>query len=512
MPLNPDSAKVTERYRKHKVRLRDRARKLARQTWAKVKPSDIRGTFDAGLMTLLLSQLQREAARLSTGYVSAFITSELGHVVAPETTDLLQVGRARSGKPLRQAVDNQVIQVLKAIKGGMDPKEAIERQAASLERLVGTSIDSAAEEALAQAIITSPFTNGYTRSISQPACAACMAMAGTTHDGLVHFPVHPSCDCVAEPIVGQALASEPGQDVFNRLTREEQDGSLGPQAAQAVRDGKLQISDFAGASPQNAEPRILTQRSLAELEPYMTHDFDKRMERVSSGLTSTDPARQPSDDLDVIYKQARETEPKFRAFLDEDNELQRRLGAELSHGKLSEIDTSQHPQIIIAPLKDRDAATRKIVRKHKLNSDFSPEEITDINRATIAVDKLDDLPGTISELRAWANEQGWVISNFDNRFDPPTNLGYADLTMVLRAPNGHKMELQINVGPMIRAKEGPGHLIYEKWRALDTLPELTVKQRHQSAGLIGASRRVYRAALAEARKAATVRTASPATA
>lgn len=507
MPLNPDSSKVTERYRKQKARLRDRARRLARETWSKVRPSDIRGTFDAGMMTLLLTQLQSEAARLSTGYVAAFTSSELDRPVAPETTDKLSVGRARSGKPLRQAIDNQVIQVLKNIKAGMDPQEAIHKQAASLERLVGTSIDSAAEAALAQAIISSPFINGYTRSISQPACAACMAMAGRTHDHLVHFPVHPNCDCVQEPLVDGAPASEPGQDVFNRMTHAEQDAAMGPQAAQAVRDGKLQVSDFAGSSPLDEEPRILTQRPLKELERYQSHDFDKRMDRVTAGLPGKQAVpQQPSDNFDTIYRQAEETLPAYRAFLDEGNDLQKRLGAQVFDGKPSEIDTSQHPQIIIAPIKNRDDAERKVLRKNKANREYSPEEVTDINRATLAVDKLDDLPGAISELRAWANEQGWKIARFENRFKEPTHLGYADVAMVLEAPNGHKLELQMNVGPMIRAKEGPGHDLYNKWRALDTKPELTARERRSSAGLIGASRRVYKAAMAEARKATTLRT------
>lgn len=101
--------------------------------------------------------------------------------------------------------------------------------------------------------------------------------------------------------------------------------------------------------------------------------------------------------------------------------------------------------------------------EEKVNSDYGGDwsRLLDVARCTIAVDTMDDVTGILDKLHA----SGMVVARAKNRFAEPTELGYRDMALAVRFPNGHVGEVQVNVKSMMRVKS-EGHKHYEAVRSL----------------------------------------------
>lgn len=109
---------------------------------------------------------------------------------------------------------------------------------------------------------------GYTRVTGGNACGACLGAAdGTTFSTADVFEFHANCDCVAEPVllgVPNQVQRPTGQEIFDNLSRAEQDRRLGESAAEAVRGG-LPMKALVGHEPVGDDSDWLTQKPLAAL-------------------------------------------------------------------------------------------------------------------------------------------------------------------------------------------------------------------------------------------------------
>lgn len=126
------------------------------------------------------------------------------------------------------------------------------------------------------------------------------------------------------------------------------------------------------------------------------------------------------------------------------------------------------PEVIIAPLKGEERATEKAMGKYK--GDWS--QLQDVVRATVLVPSLDELGEVMPKLRQEMEQRGWSLATRpEDGFGSPTPVGYRDIKMALRAPNGQICEMQVNTHAMFHAKEALGHKLYEEYRSLDEMPE-----------------------------------------
>jgi hypothetical protein len=184
------------------VRLRKQGQREAGRLWRQVKADDLDGTFPLGQLELTVSTLQREAARLSSAYLSTFIASELGE---PERPPALSVwDKAFGGGDLREALRSAVIKTKQAIGEGDDPREATNRNRIVLVNDVGLFIDTAARESLRQGMEQDDRIVGYQRAL-KGTCGACAGSrsyeAFSPNAPVVQLMYHPNCQCVAEPVV-----------------------------------------------------------------------------------------------------------------------------------------------------------------------------------------------------------------------------------------------------------------------------------------------------------------------
>ncbi|MDU7524685.1 MAG: hypothetical protein E7K72_25490, partial [Roseomonas mucosa] len=94
-------------------------------------------------------------------------------------------------------------------------------------------------------------------------------------------------------------------------------------------------------------------------------------------------------------------------------------------------------------------------------------QLRDVVRASVAVDTLDDLHTTMDALRKGGLE---LAMKPKDRFAKPLPVGYRDVLMNVRFPNGVIGELQLHVKGMLQAKE-EGHKPYETMRDIDAVPK-----------------------------------------
>jgi hypothetical protein len=183
------------------VRLRQQGQREAGRLWGRVKPDDLDGTFPLGQLELTVSTLQREAARLSSAYLSTFIASELGE---PERPPALSVwDKAFGGGDLREGLRSAVIKTKVAIGEGEDPQRATRNSKAILVSDVGLFIDTAARESLRQGMEMDDRIVGYQRALKGTcgACAGNVAVETSVELPSIPLRIHPNCQCVTEPVV-----------------------------------------------------------------------------------------------------------------------------------------------------------------------------------------------------------------------------------------------------------------------------------------------------------------------
>jgi hypothetical protein len=182
-------------------------------------------------------------------------------------------------------------------------------------------------------------------------------------------------------------------------------------------------------------------------------------------LAGLDPV-QPVDTKEELYELANEARPSFVASLNSgkgvDKDINGRAVHATSADDFEEAINSKGNVVIIGGLKGEKRATEKV--EGKLGGDWS--RLTDVVRATVAVDGKDDIPLAVEAIRNNMEKHGYECVEIDNRMEYPTKDGYRDINTSWRSPDGFVTELQINTKAMIRAKEGDGHRLYEEARTI----------------------------------------------
>lgn len=251
MPANPLSFHVTDAYRAQIEGLHQTADAVALAVWNRIDLTDLDGSYSVGALAANLAALQLQTARASRGYLTAFLTSELGspNEVPPEGSSA-SIGLSRDGRLLAEAFYSPLIAVKATLKAGGDSGRALDDGLKRLKLMAGLELDHVADLTLLTAIDRDERFDGWQRAV-RGTCGMCLG-AATGPDGGLRFPRHPNCKCVSEPRVSgiRHIFKRPtGAEIFDAMTEAEQDASIGPKAAEAVRAG-LPLSSLIASSPQ----------------------------------------------------------------------------------------------------------------------------------------------------------------------------------------------------------------------------------------------------------------------
>ena len=205
-------------------------------------------------------------------------------------------------------------------------------------------------------------------------------------------------------------------------------------------------------------------------------EFAAISQKVEKKLAAKPKAKQDTDDLDALYKSAAQADPVLQKTV---RELADDLGGEA---------------MFPPGLKGRERAVEKVMAKY--GGDFAA--LTDLSRATLAFDKLEDVYGALAQLE----KRGLKIVRLNDRFLRPTAEGYRDIITNVRMPNGHVAELQLHVKGITKAKDA-SHALYEQQRTILAKAktagrDLTKAEMTTVRGLVEQQQVAYGRAFAEA--------------
>ena len=245
--------------------------------------------------------------------------------------------------------------------------------------------------------------------------------------------------------------------------------SEGPETDGPDTDGPDTTGPTGGQpAPKGPEPQgggggaQKTPGTQEELDQSLNNMFDP---------AAPGKGRQPATNEEELFDANRRNLPQFTDIL---HGTGADVGINPADLKLL-LDGDIDQGVFVAPIKGADRAREKVEGKY--DGDWS--KLTDVGRATIAVPKLADVPSVVAALQKRAKEAGWEITAPENRWTAPdgtpintgpTVSGYRDVSMLLKAPDGTQMELQINTAKMLRAKE-ESHPLYEQERSLNEMPD-----------------------------------------
>lgn len=264
------SLRITDAYQRTLIDLQRRAGAAVAAAWQRtVSLDDLDGTHPAWTRAAaaMLTTLQTAGARLTSGYLTAFIASELARPVAPITIHDSHAGTARTGKPLDEALVPTVITVKQAIAAGKPPEDAGQEGMHQATRLAAAETIAPARAVLADAIQTDERIVGW-RRVTSGGCGACIAAAAHPYGAHEPMKVHDHCKCTSEPIIRDVPDLAPratGQDIFDAMTPAEQDALLGGEKAHIIRSGQAPLSALIEVSPMTAVPDQITEAPLSAL-------------------------------------------------------------------------------------------------------------------------------------------------------------------------------------------------------------------------------------------------------
>lgn len=266
MPSNPLSLQLTKTYRHRLDATRERLQRLAVERWPTIEALD--STDWSVRMAQAIEQGQTEAVRATAGYLSGFLTLELGkRTKGPSIDSRFYAGKAADGGTLAKSMESPLIGVLARLQGGSDAEEALAYGLGRAKRQVGMDLDAAHRAALLDGIHNDERFDGWQRA-TRGTCGACIAVAGELHHS-PDFPVHPGCGCVSQPVVSGVPNNFPlptGTQLFATKSEAEQNEALGPKAAALVRAGVIELDQLVEHETfdSNTAP-IITQRPVDQL-------------------------------------------------------------------------------------------------------------------------------------------------------------------------------------------------------------------------------------------------------
>jgi hypothetical protein len=256
-------------YRRRLVALRDQLGLRARVEFDRlVRLEDLDGTHAAWVARLdaAAQAAQAAAGRLSIAYLAGFVSAELGRRIPPALIPVTTGSAA--GKPVADALADTLVTVRVGLADGLGFPDAAARAATRASRLSGELVMHAARGTLATAMQADPRVTGW-RRVTSGGCGACLAAASdAVHAADDFIDVHDGCRCSSEPVVRgvpDRVQRPTGQQIFERLSRDQQDALLGEQKARLIRSGDVSFHRLIDTSPMVAQPDVLTERPLKDM-------------------------------------------------------------------------------------------------------------------------------------------------------------------------------------------------------------------------------------------------------
>ncbi|MEV4246973.1 hypothetical protein AB0J63_26615 [Streptosporangium canum] len=208
--------------------------------WGEIDPAAVLETWMALLdaMTRALTLGQMAAAALAQPYLNAMAQQQdIPTAPAGIVNPAAFAGLAADGRDLASLLVQPALRTLGLLARGADDQDALRSGLASLTRILSTETADAARAADHAGLVANRSWVTYVRQVTLPACGRCVVLAGREYSWSTGFQRHEQCDCSMVPRRdGQAPLTSP-KELFERMSREEQNRAFTKADAQAIRDG-----------------------------------------------------------------------------------------------------------------------------------------------------------------------------------------------------------------------------------------------------------------------------------
>ena len=216
----------------------------AHKLWSEMGSAD----FDASFATVgpgllaLLAAVKSKAVRGAESYVDGSCEEE---GINPSSLASLVAGafvsRSATGRDLKEVIYSPVIATRAALAQKVPMDEALQIGQSRLDRIITTDLHDTSRAAEFAAMKVRPAISGWTRSLeSSHPCSRCIVLVGRVYKFSDGFLRHPRCACSTRAV--SENTSVDGRDVFDGMSREDQDRTFGKDAAEAVRQGDQPLS------------------------------------------------------------------------------------------------------------------------------------------------------------------------------------------------------------------------------------------------------------------------------
>jgi hypothetical protein len=194
-------------------------------------------------LTRIVGQAQLTAASEAAPYLADLAAAQgvaAGRLLAAAVVADALSGIASDGRPLMSLLFLPVLLVKRLISGGAKLGDALAQGRRMTVMLAGTQVADAGRAAVTVGMTADPGWVSYVRILRLPSCARCIILAGREYRWSEGFARHPVCDCyhlaVHRDSPERLLAQTPAE-VFESLTREDQDKVFGKAGAESIRLG-----------------------------------------------------------------------------------------------------------------------------------------------------------------------------------------------------------------------------------------------------------------------------------
>ncbi|QDQ12474.1 hypothetical protein [Streptomyces spectabilis] len=182
---------------------------------------------------------QLTAAEGAQVFVGASMAAQ-GAVAAPlgGLDSAALVGIASDGRPLASLLQLPAITTARSLAAGESAELAAVRGLTQMAMMAATQIADTSRAATSVAMAAHPRCISYVRVVRLPACARCIILSGRQYSYSTGFKRHPRCDCGMQPMTDEEWrAGDSPEDLFRKMSPEEQRKRLGPAGVKALEAG-----------------------------------------------------------------------------------------------------------------------------------------------------------------------------------------------------------------------------------------------------------------------------------
>jgi hypothetical protein len=265
--------------------------------------------------------------------------------------------------------------------------------------------------------------------------------------------------------------------------------SGGKDAGGGASSGKGGARGDGGAAARATDERHPSEmRAAASRNDWATRNVDRPLFTDEERAMPVDSVQREGDPK-KLFEDAKVAQEQELDLMNHGQGLDKALGAKViraDRGDNPGQDTGKGPVIVIGPIKKMERADEKITQWYK--GDW--HKVNDLVRASVAVDKMSDIPKVVQAIRATGVK---IVAAPNDRCAKPTPVGYRDIVLRLQYPNGHVGEMQVHLKGMLKAKD-IAHKLYAKSRSIEGASvsrALTSAEKKEMANLNAQQWRIY---------------------